>query len=224
MVGTAPTLSRQAEAKREKVLRLSQTFISRDEEFFELFEQAGWSIQYAAELLAPMLTHPELGLASDLDSVTTNVRRITRDLVMRLNQTYVTAIDRRDMVRLANALDDTIDLTEGVSESITLYKVGELTEQAQQLAHLLLLSAREVAAAIPRTRDMEDVSKHVAELRRLDQEGNRLMRSAIAVLFAEQTDPTVVLRWKDIYTRLGGTIRAMMRVSQLLETIVVKNA
>jgi uncharacterized protein Yka (UPF0111/DUF47 family) len=127
------------------------------------------------------------------------------------------------MLRLAKALDDTIDLTEGVSESITLYKVDRLTEQAQQLAHLLLLCAREVAAAIPRTRSMGDVTKHVAELRRLDQEGNRVMRQAIAALFAEETDPTVVLRWKDIYTRLGGAIRAMRQVSQILETIVVKN-
>ena len=170
-----------------------------------------------------MLDHPELELAGDLDSVTANGRRITREVVMRLNRTYVTAIDRRDMLRLAKALDDTIDLTEGVVESITLYKVDRLTEQAQQLAHLLLLCAREVAAAIPRTRSMDDMTTRVAELRRLDQEGNSIMRSAIAALFVDETDPTVVLRWKDIYTRLGGAIRAMRRISQILETIVVKN-
>jgi uncharacterized protein Yka (UPF0111/DUF47 family) len=210
-------------AKREKRLRLSQTFISRDEEFLELFEQAGWNIQYATELLAPMLDHPELELAGDLDSVTTDGRRITRDLVMRLNRTYVTRIDRRDMLRLAKALDDTIELTENVSETITLYKVGRLTPEAQELVQLLLLCAREIAEAIPRTRSMDDVSKHVAELRRLDQEGNRVMRNAIAALFVDQTDPAAVLRWKDIYTRLGRAIRAMRQISQILETIVVKN-
>jgi uncharacterized protein Yka (UPF0111/DUF47 family) len=185
--------------------------------------QAGWNIQYATELLAPMLDHPELELAGDLDSVTTDGRRITRDLVMRLNRTYVTRIDRRDMLRLAKALDDTIELTEDISESITLYKIERLTAEAQELAHLLLLCAREIAAAIPRTRSMDDVSSHVAELRRLDQQGNRMMRDAIAALFIDQTDPTVVLRWKDVYTRLGGAIRAMRQISQILETIVVKN-
>ena len=204
-------------------MRLSQTFISRDEEFFELFEQAGWSIQYGAELLAPMFDVPELELAGHLDAVTDNSRRITRDLVKRLNQTYVTAIDRRDMLRLAKALDDTIDLIEGVSESITLYKISEPTEQAKQLAHVLLLCARAVAAGIPRTRSMEDMSTHVAELRRLDQERVRITREAIAVLFAEETDPVTVLRWKDVYGRLGGAIRATRRVSNILETIVVKN-
>ena len=223
MVGTGLTISLRPATSGEGHLRLSQTFISRDEEFFELFEQAGWTIQYATELLAPMLDHPELELAGDLDSVTTNGRRITRDLVLRLNRTYVTRIDRRDMLRLAKALDDTIDLTENVSESVKAYEVDRLTPQAQELAHLLLLSAREVAEAIPRMRSMDDVSKHVAELRRLDQEGNRVMRDAIAALFFDETDPTVVLRWKDIYTRLGGSIRAMRRISQILETIVVKN-
>jgi uncharacterized protein len=203
-------------------VRLSQAFISRDEEFFDLFEQAGWSIQYGAELLAPMLDVPELELAG-LDAVTDNSRRITRDLVKRLNQTYVTAIDRRDMLRLAKALDDTIDLIEGVSESITLYRISEPTEQAKQLAHVLLLCARAVAAGIPRTRSMEDMSTHVAELRRLDQERDRIMREAIALLFAEETDPVTVLRWKDVYARLGGAIRATRRVSNILETIVVKN-
>jgi uncharacterized protein Yka (UPF0111/DUF47 family) len=223
MVGTAFTLIRRPLATRENRLRLSQAFISRDGEFFELFEQAGWNIQYATELLAPMLDHPELELAGDLDSVTTNGRRITRDIVMRLNRTYVTRIDRRDMLRLAKALDDTIELTENVSESITLYKVDRLTREAQELTQLLLLGAREVAEAIPRTRSMDDVSTHVAELRRLDQEGNRVMRDAIAALFVDEADPTVVLRWKDIYTRLGRAIRAMRQISQILETIVMKN-
>jgi uncharacterized protein Yka (UPF0111/DUF47 family) len=170
-----------------------------------------------------MLDHPELELAGDLDSVTTIGRRITRDLVLRLNRTYVTRIDRRDMLRLAKALDDTIDLTENVSESVKLYKIDRLTPQAQELGHLLLLCAREIAAAIPRMRSMDDVSNHVAEVKRLDQEGNRVMRNAIAALFEGENDPTVVLRWKDIYTRLGRAIRAMRQIAQILEAIVVKN-
>jgi uncharacterized protein len=203
-------------------VRLSQTFISRDEEFFELFEQAGWNIQYAAELLAPML-RVDHELAGDVGVYTRNSRRITRDLFVRLNQTYVTAIDRRDMLRLARALDDTIDMIEGVADSVSLYRIDEPTEHARQLTEVLVRCARQVAAAIPRTSGMEDVSEHVAELKRLEQEGHRIMRQAIAVLFAEQTDPVVVLRWKDVYARLDGAIRATTKVANVLETIVVKN-
>jgi uncharacterized protein len=205
-------------------VRLSQAFISRDDEFFELFEQAGWSIQYAAELLAPMLRGPGGGeIAGEVGVYANNGRRVTHDLFVRLNQTYVTAIDRRDMLRLAQALDDTIDMTEGVAEFITLYRIDDPTEHAQQLADVLVRCARKVAAAIPRTSGMEDVSEHVAELKRLEQEGDRIMRQAIAALFAEQMDPIAVLRWKDIYARLDGAIHAMRRVANILETIVVKN-
>jgi uncharacterized protein Yka (UPF0111/DUF47 family) len=203
-------------------VRLSQTFISRDEEFFELFEQAGWNIQYAAELLAPML-RVDHELAGDVGVYTRNSRRITRDLFVRLNQTYVTAIDRRDMLRLARALDDTIDMIDGVADSVSLYRIDEPTEHARQLTEVLVRCARQIAAAIPRTSGMEDVSEHVAELKRLEQEGHRIMRQAIAVLFAEQTDPVVVLRWKDVYARLDGAIRATTKVANVLETIVVKN-
>jgi uncharacterized protein Yka (UPF0111/DUF47 family) len=205
-------------------VRLSQAFISRDEEFFELLEQAGWSIQYAAELLAPMLSGRGGGeLAGEVGVYANNGRRVTHDLFVRLNQTYVTAIDRRDMLRLAQALDDTIDMTEGVAEFITLYRIDAPTEHAQQLADVLVRCARKVAAAIPRTSGMKDVSEHVAELKRLEHEGDRIMRQAIAALFAEQTDPIAVLRWKDIYARLDGAIHAMRRVANILETIVVKN-
>jgi uncharacterized protein len=224
MVGSAITLSSRPNGMREEHLRLSQTFISRDEEFFELFEQAGWNIQYAAELLAPMLRQrPDHELAGDVGMYTKAGRRITRDLFVRINQTYVTAIDRRDMLRLAQALDDTIDMTEGVADSIALYRIDEPTEHALQLTEVLLQCAREIAAAIPRTAGMEDMSKHFAELMRLEQEGHRIMRQAIAALFAEQTDPIVVLRWKDVYGRLDGAIHATRRVANILQTIVVKN-
>jgi uncharacterized protein len=166
---------------------------------------------------------PDHELAADVGVYTNYGRRITRDLFVRLNQTYVTAIDRRDMLRLAQALDDTIDTTEAVAELIALYRIDEPTEYAQQLVEVLLLCAREIAAAIPRTRGKEDMSKHVSELMRLEQEGHRIMRQAIAVLFAEQTDPIVVLRWKDVYGRLDGAIHATRRVANILQTIVVKN-
>ena len=181
-------------------------------------------MQYAAELLAPMLRHqPDLQLAGDVGTYARNSRRITRDVFVRLNQTYVTAIDRRDMLRLAQALDDTIDMTEGVADFLAVYKIDDPTEHARQLAQVLVQCARQVAAAIPRTSGMEDVSEHVAELKQLEQEGDRVMRQAIAVLFADQTDPIVVLRWKDVYSRLHSAIRATRRVAHILEAIVVKN-
>jgi uncharacterized protein len=163
------------------------------------------------------------GLAGGVGRYARNGRRLTRDLFVRLNQTYVTAIDRKDLLRLAQGLDDTIDLTEEVADFITLYRIDRPTAHAQQLAEVLVKCTREVAAAIPLTSDMRDVSQHVSHLKELEQEGDLIVRQAIAALFAEQTDPIMVLRWKDVYDRLHGAIHATKRVASILETIVVKN-
>ncbi len=97
-------------------------------------------------------------------------------------------------------------------------------EQAQRLAHVLLQAARQVAEAMPRLRGFKDISHYTVEVNRLENDGDRIVREAIASLFDGGIDPMVVIRWKDIYERLENAIDATERVANILEGIVIKNA
>jgi predicted phosphate transport protein (TIGR00153 family) len=208
------------------VARLSQVFVPKDREFFDLFEEAAGNIVRAADLLDQMLaTFPErASLARDILVCEQEGDRITHDIIKRLNQTFVTPIEREDILQLASGLDDIVDFTEEVADYMGLYKIEAPMEQAQRLAHILLQSSRQIAEAMPRLRSFKDISHYTVEINRLENDGDRVSREAMASLFGDGIDPMVVIRWKDLYERLENAIDATEHVANILEGIVIKNA
>ena len=205
--------------------RLAQVMMPRDREFFDLFEEAGRNILRAADLLDQMLRgYPEAAnLARDILICEQEGDRITHDIVQRLNHTFVTPIDREDIYALASALDDIVDFTEEVADYLGLYKIEAPMDQSLRLAHVLLQCARQISEAMPRLRGFKDISHYTVELNRLENDGDRIAREAIASLFDGGIDPMVVIRWKDIYERLEEAIDAAESVANILQGIVIKN-
>jgi uncharacterized protein len=199
----------------------------RDREFFDLFEEAAGNSVRAADLLDQMLrAFPDRGddLARDVLICEQDGDRITHDIIRRLNETFVTPIDREDIYELASALDDVVDYTEEVADYLILYKIEAPMEQAQRLAHVLLQCTRQLAEAMPRMRGFKDISHYTVEVNRLENDGDRIVREAIASLFDNGIDPMVVIRWKDIFERLEAAIDACEHVANILENIVIKNS
>ncbi len=205
--------------------RLSQVFAPKDREFFDLFEEAAGNAVRAADLLDRMLrSFPDnSALARDILICEQDGDRITHDIIKRLNNTFVTPIEREDILELASALDDIVDFTEEVADYLGLYKIEAPMEQAQRLAHVLLEACRLIAEAMPRMRDFRDISHYTVEINRLENDGDRITREAIASLFDTGIDPMVVIRWKDIFERLEDAIDATEHVANVLEAIVIKN-
>jgi predicted phosphate transport protein (TIGR00153 family) len=150
--------------------------------------------------------------------------RITHDIVNLLNHRFVTPIDREDIYALASALDDVVDFAEEAADYLGLYKIEAPMEQAQRQAHILLQCGRQIAEAMPRLRGFKDISHYTIEINRLENDGDRIVREAMAALFDDGIDPMVVIRWKDIYERLEAAIDACEQVANIVEGIVIKNS
>ena len=150
--------------------------------------------------------------------------RITHDVHQRLNSTFVTPIDREDVLRLISDLDDIIDLIDEVADYLGLYKIEAPMEQSQRMAHILLQATRQIEEAMPRLRTFQDLSHFTVEVNRLENDGDRVLREALASLFERGIDPMLVIRWKDIFERLEDAIDATETAANILEGIVIKNA
>jgi predicted phosphate transport protein (TIGR00153 family) len=207
-------------------MRLSNVIAPRDREFFDLFEEAGGNIVRAAALLEQMLAdYPDRSqLARDILICEQEGDRITHDIIRRLNETFVTPIDREDIHSLASALDDVVDFIEEVADYMGLYKIEAPMEQAQRQTQILHQAARQIAAAVPRLRGFQDISHYTVEINRLENDGDRVTREAMGALFDNGIDPMVVIRWKDIYERLESAIDATEQVANILESVVIKNS
>ncbi len=206
--------------------RLGQGFGPRDRVYFELFEEAGQNILTSSSLLDRLLSnYPDnKELAQEILVCEHEGDRITHDIIDRLNHTFVTPIDREDILALASALDDIVDYTEEVADYLGLYKIEAPMDQAIKLARVLKEGSRQIAEAMPRLRGFRDMSAYTVEINRLENEGDRITREAVASLFDGGIDPMVVIRWKDLFERLEAAIDATEHVANILEGIVIKNS
>jgi predicted phosphate transport protein (TIGR00153 family) len=206
--------------------RLSQVLMSKDRQFFDLFEEAAGNIQRAADLLDQMLRHfpDNADLARDILICEQEGDRITHDIIRRLNETFVTPIDREDILALASALDDIVDYTEEVADFLGLYKIEAPMDQSLELSRVLRECCRQLVEAMARLRGFKDMSHYIIELHRLENDGDRIVREAVASLFDNGVDPMVVIRWKDIFERQEAAIDATEHAATILEGIVIKNS
>jgi predicted phosphate transport protein (TIGR00153 family) len=201
------------------------SLVPKDREFFNLFDEAGANILRAAQLLDQLMKQwPDAGgLGRDILICEQEGDRITHDLIHRLNSTSVTPIDREDIFALASALDDIVDFTEEAADFMGLYNIEAPMEQALQLTRVLEDACRNVAQALSRLRGLKDLNHYFIEVNRLENEGDRITREALASLFRGGIDPMIVIKWKDIFDRLEHAIDACEHVVNILEGIVVKH-
>jgi uncharacterized protein len=206
------------------VARLS--LLPRDRTFFDLFIEAGKNTVQTAKLLDQMMgTWPDSGdLAQQVIAAEHEGDRITHEIVKRLNATFVTPIDREDIYGLATQIDDIVDYTEEAADYLGLYKIEAPMEQAQALTKVLVASCEQLATGLEHLPQFKDLDKYWIEIHRLENEGDRISRDAVASLFSNGIDPMVVIRWKDMFAVLEEAIDSTETAAQILEGIVIKNS
>jgi predicted phosphate transport protein (TIGR00153 family) len=202
------------------------SLVPRDRVFFDLFNEAGQNTLRAAKLLHQMISNwpEEAGLAREILLAEQEGDRITHDLVNRVNSTFVTPIDGEDIYALAKEVDDIVDYTEETADFMGLYRVEAPMSQSVGLAEILVASCEQLAQALTHLRDFKDLQNNLIEIHRLENDGDRLYRDAVASLFANGIDPMVVIRWRDLFLRLERAIDATETAAHILEGIVIKNA
>ena len=208
------------------MVRLGQLFAPKEREFFDLFEEAARNAVKAAELLERLLEQwPDDGsaLRAQILDCEHDGDRITHAIIQRLNHSFVTPFEREDIIALASGLDDIVDFIEEVADFLSLYRIEAPMDQAQEMARVLHEATRAIAQAIPRLRTLKDIHHYTVEVNRLENEGDRMLRSALASLFEQGIDPMMVIRWKDIFERLEDAIDSTETAVNILEGIIIKN-
>jgi uncharacterized protein len=202
------------------------SLLPRDRTFFDLFIEAGQNTLHAARLLDEMMhTWPESGgLSRSIVEAENEGDRITHTIIQRLNSTFVTPIDREDIYGLATQMDDIVDFTEEAADFLGLYKIEAPMEQAQALTKILVASCEQLAMGLEQLPQFKDLDKYWIEIHRLENDGDRVSRDAVASLFSNGIDPMVVIRWKDMFAVLEEAIDATETAAQIIEGIVIKNS
>lgn len=204
-------------------------FIPAEENFFEVFNEIAQILVDAATALHELMTD-----YTEVDAKTYALRemekrsdRSTREICMRLDQSFVTPIDREDIHALALSLDDVLDYIEASADRMKLYGIDKPRAEAIALSALLVEGTQLVKQAVTglsHFRDIESILKPCVEINDVENRADKVHRRALARLFKEETRPLDIAKWHEIFDRLETATDRCEDVANVLESIVVKNA
>jgi uncharacterized protein len=200
--------------------------IPRERAFFDLLEQAAEGVAQGARELDALI--------DDLPHGEERYRRIqdlehagddlTHRMMALLATTFVTPVDRQDIHRLASWLDDVLDSMEAVSDLLVLHAVNEPIPHLRQQADVLVRATRAVVRVVGGLRSYGAAGRDWAEITRLEREGDRIYRRAVAALFSGDHRPMEVLKWKDLLGEMEAAIDRCEDIADAVESIVLKHA
>ena len=198
--------------------------LPRDERFFELFAAAAVNVSDCAQRLRELLETEGNGL----EAVIACERRgdeLTRDILHRLNTSFVTPFDREDIHALAEGLDDVVDDMLEVAYILDLgdRDVSTMPELKQQ-ADILVQMANEVALIGGRLESMKGLAPHLDAIDRLESEGDQIYRNALRRLYSDEFKARVTMYWKDVVETMEAALDTIEDISDVVEAIVLKHA
>ncbi len=204
-------------------------FMPREGDFFKLFnEHASQIVQGSKELAALMSNISELEVrARNIETFEKRADKITHQTMDLLHKTFITPIDRDDIHKLISNMDDILDLTEDVAQSITLYDIRKVSAEAKQLADICVSCAVRVETTVNLMSNMENaqgILRICDEIDQLESDADHVMRSAMSKLFRDEGDVRQLIKLKAIYELLESITDKCEDVANIIEGIVLENA
>jgi predicted phosphate transport protein (TIGR00153 family) len=200
--------------------------VPRDESFFELFVRQARNIEEAADELRELISDYR-----DVEARAARIRHLehegdemTHEVMRRLNTVFVTPLDHEDIHKLTSTLDDVLDHIEAAADLFVLHKIEAPLPDMKAQADVLVQATRAVREGLEVLPRYRDLAPHWIEVNRLENDGDRVYRRAVADLFDGDHRALDVLKWKDIIDELEAAIDRLEDVSDVLEAIALKHA
>jgi len=198
--------------------------IPHDRTFLEDLVVLGGELRKGARLLDEMLApdHPVWDKADEIEAIEHRCDSLTHGIIERLDRTFVTPIDREDIHELASSVDDVVDAVDHCAAGVRLYRIQKVLPGARELVGILGACVEQVHGALRCLDEGGGVAECVAEVIRLESQGDRAHQRAVGRLLEEGYEPIVVIKWKEILDFLEDAIDRCRDVANVLEGIVVK--
>ncbi len=197
--------------------------------FFEYFnEHAEQIVLGSRELSAMIASGDDIERRSyNIETIEKRADKITQSTIELLHKTFITPLDRDEIHHLITKMDDILDLIEDVAQSIYLYDVRNLTEEAKKLADICVACSENVKKAVALLSNMDNAPAILAtceEIDRLESEADHVMRAAMAKLFRDEGDVRQVIKLRSVYELLEEVTDTCEDVANILEGIVLENS
>jgi len=202
--------------------------LPKDKKFFPLFDQAAANLVETAQALEAALKADSVSRIQANDRIDMLERQgdeITHAILNEATSTFIVPFDREDVQQLADSIDDVVDYIYGTSKRIDLYKIHQMSPAMIRLAEIIVLSSLALQQAIKEMRSLrnsQSVRVHLEKINEYENEADRIMNDAIALLFREETDAMQILKMKEVLTFLEIATDKCEDAANVIESVLIK--
>jgi len=203
----------------------------REMVFFDLLEGAAENLYAAAQLLDRDLRAGDPARFADLRREMKELEHkgdeITHELIDRLNQVFVTPIEREDILELTHALDDVLDRMDTVCERLVLYRIQHIMPALRELSSNLVEGTSELVHLVKALRsmsDIKDIRTRIKHCHVLEGQADSVYHAALAQIFENPKDPIELIKWKELLSFMEDATDRVELVAQVVGSTVMKNA
>ena len=209
--------------------------LPREGNFFEMFNQHADKIVEAARAFSQLVAnyndpHLREQYNRDVDNAERAADRITHEVNRLIHKTFITPLDREQIHKLINTMDDVADLIQDSAETMALYDVRQVNEEIMRLTDLSVRCCDRLKEAVYMIGKLTDPAtaeaalKTCEEIDKLESDADRVMRSAMSKLFREEPDVREVIKLKAIYELLETITDKCEDVANVIEGIVLESS
>ena len=196
--------------------------------FFETLENMADTVVQAADYFSQHVSNLQdvTLFANEMKRYESKCDDYVHTIITELNKTFITPIERDDIMELTTTLDDVLDGIEATTSRFYMYQLVEPDEFIVQFAEILRQSAYEIQKAIHllSQKKLLAIREYTIRLNDLENQGDEVLRNCIKNLFATVSDPIELIKRKEIYERLETTTDACEHVANVLESIIMRNS
>jgi uncharacterized protein len=207
-------------------------FVPKDHSFFPLFESAALNLVKASHLLKELMSSTE---SNEYERIYKEIREvehigdeITNKTYEQLNKSFITPFDREDIHELTAHIDDVVDLINGISRRICLYKPKKLIPVYSDMADLICDGAKEIEVAIHCLKDpvanKSKITDACSRVKDIEHAADDLYFTGVAELFAKEEDPKELIKNNKILEILERCVDEEEDVTDTLKAILIKMA
>jgi uncharacterized protein len=213
------------------MLKWFRALMPKEDAFFDLFARHSQTLIAGAEALR--------GLLEGGDSVARYCKLIvdreheaddiTREVLKKVRQTFITPFDRSDIQDLIGSMDDAIDQMHQTAKLITLFEIRDFDARMREMGEIAVAAAKLVLEAVPLLRSvgtnaarLSEIAEKITDLEGraddLHDEGRRALFRA-----HKHSDAMAFVIGDEIYGSLEKVVDRFEDVANEISAIVVEH-
>ncbi|MBQ0139842.1 MAG: DUF47 domain-containing protein [Kurthia sp.] len=152
--------------------------------------------------------------------------KLIHELIVMLNKSFMTPIEREDILALANSMDDVLDGMDECIAHFDMFRLIDIDEHMRNFISYIVKSADEIVKAMEKLqlKKLVDMREHAILIKDYESKCDEILRVSIKQLFLHEKDPVRIIMFKDIYEQLEDIADDCQNVANTMETIIMRNA